>query len=151
MTDESLFQIVILFLIMDALIISLVMWIFFMAIKRFNSSSDFPKIVERWPAYSKPEGKRFSRQYIALNQIWFKNAANLVIADEGLYLSFGFPISLTIKDAACIPWNYLTYRKKTRYLWTDMYEYEIQLDTPVILTVMARVARAFPELQKPIE
>lgn len=151
MTDDSIYMTILLFLVADTLMILLIMWFFFTAIKRFTKTSDFPKIADTWPAISKPTGKKFYRQYIALNQIWYKNCANLIIADEGLYLSFGFPMSLSIKQAACIPWEYLSYQKKGRSFWTDVYEYQILLDKPVTLTVMARITRAFPELQRPIE
>lgn len=151
MINESFYLTILLFLVADTLIIILVMWFFFTAMKRFNTTSDFPKITDTWPAVSRPAGKKFYRQYIALNQIWYKNCANIIIADEGFYLSFGFPISLSISQAACIPWKYLSYQKKSRSFWTDVYEYQILLEKPVTLTVMARIARAFPELQKPNE
>lgn len=145
MNDDMIFLVVIGFFVFDSLIIITVLWFFFKMMGRMVTSSAFPRLYDLWPALAKPPGKTFSRQYIALNEVWYKNAANLVIADEGLYVSFGFPVSLSISQAVLIPWEYLRYQDKRRAFWTDTYVYQILLDSPVLLTVMKGVARSFPK------
>jgi hypothetical protein len=137
-----------LFVFLGALIIVFVLCIFFYIMRKLVNSSEYPRISEIFPSASKPEGKVFYRQYLALNGIWFKNSANLVITDKGLYISFGFPLSLTISQAVLIPWSYLRYQQKKRAFWTDVYEYVIILEDPVVMTVMKQVAESFPEDQK---
>lgn len=150
MSGDTIVLIVGLFFLLDFLIIILVLWIFFRAMKKLVDNSDFPEIANRWPAIIKPVGKEFNRQYVALNAIWYKNCANIIIADEGLYISLGFPVSLSSDTSTLIPWKYLSYHQKSRSFWSEVHEYQINLEPPITLTVMARVARSFPEQIRPV-
>lgn len=140
---------VVAFVLADTVLIFIILWLFFRMMRRMVLSSRFPAIHELWPAETRPPGRSFYRQNIALHDIWYKNAANLVIADEGLYVSFGFPVSLSIPQAALIPWKYFRYQSKGRAFWTDVYKYQIMMEEPVICTVMRNVAGSFPEELKP--
>lgn len=137
------------FFLMDTILIITVLWFFFRMMGKLVMNSGFPRLFQIWPADMKPQGICFYRQYIALDDMWFKNAANLIIGDEGLYLSFGFPISLSIPQAVLIPWKQIRFQNKHRAFWTEVYDYQIVSEKPVILTIMKRVARSFPEHLQP--
>jgi hypothetical protein len=149
MNDGLLFLIIIIFFVSDIFVILIVFWFISRMMGRLVASSEFPLISETWPAQGKPSGQCFNRLYIALNNTWYKNSANLIIADEGLHISFGFPVSWYVPQAALIPWKYIRYQKKSRACWTDTVEYQVLLESPVTLTVFSRVARSFPEHLKP--
>lgn len=132
-------------LVFSIIAVILVVAGFFLLILRIlTRSGRFYEIRERWPAKMKPAGIEFNRHNIALQGVWFKNIANLVVAGEGLYLSFGFPVSLYERGAAFIPWISVRFIKKGRVFVTDVYEYEVQVDPPVILTVTGLIAGLFP-------
>ncbi|MDD1724058.1 MAG: hypothetical protein LUQ07_02885 [Methanospirillum sp.] len=125
-------------------VILVVAGFFLLMLKILTRSGRFFVIRKRWPAEMKPAGTEYNRQNIALQGVWFKNTANLVVAGKGLYLSFGFPVSLYEPGAAFIPWNSVRFIKKGRAFLTDVYEYEVWVDPPVILTVTGLIAGSFP-------
>jgi len=151
MTDETIFLLVGIVFLVVTLLVVLVLWIFLVMMKKLVNKSDFPQMAQRWPALATPEGITFSRQNIALNAIWYKNCATIIITKDGLYISFGFPVSSSIREEVLIPWKYITYLNKSQAYWTDVFEYQIAMDNPVILTVSDRVAQSFPGYLQPVE
>jgi hypothetical protein len=140
----------VIFFILVNLILSIsIIWFFFGLMRKLVKDSGFARIREIWPAQEPPAGKKYNHQYTALNGIWYKNAANLIIADDGLYLSFGFPVSLSMPDAVFIPWRSITFQEVSRSFWTDSCNYQIAMDPPVTLSFMKRVAVSFPEYLQP--
>ena len=123
MTENTTFLIVGMILLITTVLVVTVVWLFFKMSKKLVSTSDFPRIAEEWPAFTTPPGTTFSRQNIALNTVWYKNCANVIIAEEGLYISLGFPVSLSTIRAVIIPWRNIRYLKKSCVFWTDVQEY----------------------------
>ncbi|MBP9009364.1 MAG: hypothetical protein KBG16_12020 [Methanospirillum sp.] len=151
MTDGPVFLTMILIFLTITVLLILILGIFYKVYTSLNTSRGLAAVSQRWPAETIPSGKRFSRQSIAVGNLWYKNCANLVVANEGLYISLGFPFSIIGSNSTCILWKYLHYAKKGRAFWMNVYEYEIEMDDPIILTVIKPVATAFPERLKPAE
>lgn len=151
MNSEPVILTMVLVFLIAVILIVFILAFFYKLMASLNKSGGFPLISKRWPAELIPPGKGFSRQSIAMGSTWYKNCANLVVADEGLYISLGFPFSMGTLRGGIIPWGYLEYQKKVGTFWTNAYEYEIMMDEPIILTVMRSVAMSFPEHMKPVD
>lgn len=150
MIDDEIILVVVLFLIIDTLIIGAVLMYFSRIITKLTSSGDFGELYHTWPAEHRSAGRVFHRQYLAINGIWYSNTATLIVGDKGLHISFAFPISLSISQAAYIPWDKIRFFKTSRAFWTDVYEYQVAGKHQIIITVMKQVAFAFPESLKPV-
>lgn len=152
--DTIFFTIAPFFIVLFILILA-----FFLAVlnffKKLDKSGGFSILAEQWPARLEPSGSVFSHQTLGLGKIWYKNCVNVVSSDGGLYISVGFPFrrgTLFCSDSGkstLIPWGSLRFRQKKCAFWTEMYEYEVQSQKPVILTVSKKIAYSFPEYIKP--
>ncbi len=141
MTEDFWFFII---LFLAALLLSILTLISIL-MKKLVKKSCFPAIVKRFPALISLQGLPFYRETIALGTIWYKNCATLMSTEDGLFLSFGFPISLIYSETAFIPWDYITYAGKNQTFWTDISDYLIDMDSQVRLSVPDRVAQSFPK------
>jgi len=155
MTADPFFYIIApFFIVLSILVIVLFLVVFYM-LKNLDKSGGYGMLVEQWPANQEPAGTVFSHQNIGLGKVWYKNCVKIVISREGLYISLGFPFRLfslihsESGKSALIPWGYFRYRQKISAFWTHVYEYEVQSEKPVILTVSKQIAHSFPEYLKP--
>jgi len=152
--DPFVFIIAPFFIVLSILVIVLFFVVFYM-LKNLDKSGGYSMLVEQWPVSQDPTGTVFSRQTLGLGKVWYKNCVKIVISREGLFISLGFPfrlLSLIHSESgmsALIPWGSLRYRQKSSAFWTHVYEYEVQSEKPVILTVSKQIAHSFPEYVKP--
>lgn len=142
------------FIILTVLVIVLFLTVFHF-LKNLDKSGGYSILVEQWPASQEPSGTVFSHQNVGVGKIWYKNCVKMVISWEGLFIALGFPFRLGFLihsesgTNALIPWGSVQFRQKSSAFWTEVYEYEIQSEKPVILTVSKQIAHSFPEYLKP--
>jgi hypothetical protein len=152
--DTFFFTIAPFFIVLSIMILALFL-VVLQFFKHLDKSGGFSILAEQWPARLEPSGTVFSHQTLGLGKIWYKNCVKVVSSDGGLYISVGFPFrrgTLFCSDSgksALIPWGSIRFRQKKSAFWTDMYEYEVQSQKPVILTVPKQIAYSFSEYVKP--
>ncbi len=155
MTAEPFFFIIApFFIVLTILVIGLFLLVF-LFLKNLDKSGGYNLLAEHWPASLEPSGAVFSHQTLGVGKIWYKNCVKVVISPEGLFIALGFPFSIgsLIQSergkSVLIPWGSIEFRQKRSAFWTTMYEYAVQSEKPIIITVSKQIAYSFPEYLKP--
>ena len=122
----------VLVVILGLVLAGLAFGVSYLLFKLFGRTSGLDRLGELYPAVGPPEGEMYSKQWIAVGPVYYKNTADVCIGPQGLYL-WVRPF-LGEYQPVMIPWS--EFREPRRALLYWQKAVRLAIGDPEVTTVV---------------